>query len=120
MANTTWTPLHNQGPFAVPPGITNGVTFMRQRDNSLDPAAPLPIQDYLDVIMYENISFVHGNATGRSYSIPLTNFDSSGPSFCIPVPGVNTTLYARPSDEPPKRLTMKRLIRRPRPDFTTA
>jgi len=94
MANTTWTPLHNQGPFAVPPGITNGVTFMRQRDNSLDPAAPLPIQDYLDVIQYENISFVHGNATGRSYSIPLTNFDSSGPSFCIPVPGVNTTLYA--------------------------
>jgi hypothetical protein len=94
MANTTWTPLHNQGPHPVPPGITTGVTFMRQRDNSLDPAAPLPIQDYLDVIMYENINFVHGNATGRSYSIPLTNFDSSGPSFCIPVPGTNTTLYA--------------------------
>jgi hypothetical protein len=94
MANTTWTPLHNQGPHPVPPSITNGVTFMRQRDNSLDPAAPLPIQDYLDVITYDNIDYVHGNATGRSYSIPLTNFDSSGPSFCIPVPNTNTTLYA--------------------------
>ena len=33
---------------------------------------------------------------------------------------VSTMLYASPSDEPPKRLTMNRLMRRPRPDFTTA
>ncbi len=33
---------------------------------------------------------------------------------------VSTMLYARPRDEPPNRLTMKRLMRRPSPDFTTA
>ena len=33
---------------------------------------------------------------------------------------VSTMLYASPSDEPPKWLTMNRLMRRPRPDLTTA
>jgi len=85
---TTWTPLDNRGGLPVPQEVIgNGVFFMRQRDDSLNPAAPLPIQDYLDVIQYENINFNLGMASASSYSIPLTNFDSSGPSDCIPTPG---------------------------------
>lgn len=91
---STWTPLDNRGETTVPANISTGVTFMRQRDNSLDPAAPLPIQDFLDVIVYDDINFGANNASSTAYSIPLTNFDSSGPRFCIPVPDNSTLLYA--------------------------
>jgi hypothetical protein len=91
---STWTPLDNRGEQPVPSNITNGVMFMRQRDNSLDPAAPLPVQDYLDVIVYEDLDFINANATASSYSLPVTNFDSGGPRHCIPVPDNSTQLYA--------------------------
>lgn len=91
---STWTPLDNRGETPVPGNISTGVTFMRQRDNSLDPAAPLPIQDFLDVIVYDDINFGASNASSTAYSIPLTNFDSSGARFCIPVPDNSTLLYA--------------------------
>lgn len=92
---STWTPLDNRGEVGVPTSISDGgVFFMRQRDNSLDPAAPLPIQDYLDIMEYDNINFAAGNATVSSYSLAITNFDSSGPRFCIPVPDNSTQLYA--------------------------
>ena len=89
---STWSPLDNRGEQPVPAGL--GIFFMRQRDNSLDPAAPLPIQDYLDIMEYDDIDFVTGNATVSSYSLELTNFDSGGPIQCIPVPDNSTHLYA--------------------------
>jgi hypothetical protein len=93
---STWTPLENRGELPVPPLVFgNKVFFMRQRDNSLDPAAPLPVQDYLDILEYSNINFNTGNATLVSYSLAITNFDASGSSNCIAVPNSNTTfLYS--------------------------
>jgi hypothetical protein len=96
MANTTWTPLDNRAQpsngawagGAVPQNLTTGVYFMRQRDTQ-------STQDYLDVIEYTAINFGAGTANASSYSIPILDFDSSGPSYCIPVPFSNTTkLYA--------------------------
>jgi hypothetical protein len=46
----------------------------------------------LDITQYTNISFVSGTANTFSYSIPILNFDSSGPPNCIPVPLNNVTL----------------------------
>lgn len=99
MANTTWSPLDNRAQVnggspnawaggVVPQNLSTGVYFMRQRD-TLGP------QDYLDVIEYDAINFGTGTANASSYSIPILNFDSSGASYCIPVPLSNTTkLYA--------------------------
>ncbi len=88
---SAWSPLDNRGIYASP---LDGAFFMRQRDNSLDPGAPLPVQDYLDIVQYTNVSFLSGTADAYSYSIPLQNFDTSGPPNCIPVPITNVTLYA--------------------------
>lgn len=89
MANTTWSPLDNRGQFQVLPNLTTGVYFMRQHDTQ----GP---QDYLDIAEYTAIDFNLGMANMSSYSLQITNFDSSGPSFCIPVPQINgtTLLYA--------------------------
>jgi hypothetical protein len=93
---SSWTPLENRGELPVPPLVFgNKVYFMRQRDNSLNPAAPLPVQDYLDILEYSNINFITGNVTLFSYSLEIINFDASGPSNCIAVPNSNITfLYS--------------------------
>lgn len=89
VANTTYTPLDNRGETQVPSNISTGVFFMRQKDTGTS-------SDFLDVIEYTNIDFDQGTASESTYSIQLTSFDSSGPSYCIPVPGGSniTLLYA--------------------------
>ena len=56
------------------------------------------------------------SATGKSTPARAVLLGNAGAIAA----SVSTRLYASPSDEPPNRLTMNRLIRRPSPDFTTA
>lgn len=85
-----WTPVTNRGLTQI--SSIPGVFFIRQRDNSLNPAAPLPIVDYLDILQYFIAN--NGTLTYNYYSLAMNAFDSSGDEYCIPVPGSTNVLYA--------------------------